>query len=739
MAVPSKRRRSTSYRLGDPSESKTPLDEKLSSLYTSLSDASDLNPLVDLIVLLTQNFGSASTQTETNELQSLHKGVHFLVRSMQTLLKEGRISVANVNEDGLVVGSAEVQTEAEKAVAQWLQARWNDTVQLLCGLLADNSADTRRMALRLLMALQRDASSSLSRVASSSSATDGARVQWSSSPWRLISHALIVGPMQLKTSSCSEVAQDVVDAFTEDYLQEYDDVRYAFCRQVAIFLQETPKSLVMHMHLRPNAVRYLWGLTAIPVQLDDLNTYLVAELEASRRAVQKSEKAKSKAKPNGAVATGEEDDDEEVEDWFSDSDEEGTADKSTTPRTKKGAGLGSAAERAAEAKTSRRRLKRNPPFATAVHSLSAQKAVFSRAWLAVLLPRRTSEGKAIGGILDLGMTHEALVRLHAQILPHLAKPNLLHDFLVDALDAGGATSLLALNGLFTLMTSHNLNYPSFYSRLYALLLADPPFLHVRYRSRFLRLLDVFLSSTHLSAALVASFAKRLSRVALRAPPSAIVVVFPFVWNLCKRHKRCLGLLHREFGGDRFDQGPAGEEDPYNALEPDPLKTGAIDSSLWELASMGATLATLQQQSSSSGGAAGQAHYLASVSSISRILAEPFTKERYDLEDFLDLTYATMFETETNKTLRKREGRKVIEPAVAFDLPRTVDKKRVPAFAASAPVDHSAAAATQAAKKRKMIKGPDGGDQDNQDEDDDHEEEELLAEETGDITSRIFSF
>jgi U3 small nucleolar RNA-associated protein 19 len=276
--------------------------------------------------------------------------------------------------------------------------------------------------------------------------------------------------------------------------------------------------------------------------------------------------------------------------------------------------------------------------------------------------------------------HEALVRMHSQILPHLVKPNLLHDFLVDCLDAGGATSLLALNALFSLMTTHNLNYPSFYPRLYALLQSDPPFLHVRYRSRFLRLLDVFLSSTHLPATLVASFVKRLSRVALRAPPAAIVVVIPFVWNLCKRHKRCLGLLHREFGGDRFDLGPAGVDDPFDDVESDPLKTGAIDSSLWELAAMGASLSAVQQASMSVAEKGGEMHYLASVSSLSKILAEPFTKERYDLEDFLDLTYGTLFETEVQKTLKKRDGKKVVEPALVYVLPSR-DGKRLPILGA----------------------------------------------------------
>jgi U3 small nucleolar RNA-associated protein 19 len=38
----------------------------------------------------------------------------------------------------------------------------------------------------------------------------------------------------------------------------------------------------------------------------------------------------------------------------------------------------------------------------------------------------------------------------------MAEPKLLMDFLTDSYNVGGAVSLLALNGLFTLITEHNL-------------------------------------------------------------------------------------------------------------------------------------------------------------------------------------------------------------------------------------------------------------------------------------------
>jgi U3 small nucleolar RNA-associated protein 19 len=62
-----------------------------------------------------------------------------------------------------------------------------------------------------------------------------------------------------------------------------------------------------------------------------------------------------------------------------------------------------------------------------------------------------------------------LVRMHTRIIPHMASPLLLADFLFRALDAGGLLGMLALHGIFTLVTKHGLEYPHFYPRLYCLL------------------------------------------------------------------------------------------------------------------------------------------------------------------------------------------------------------------------------------------------------------------------------
>lgn len=410
-------------------------------------------------------------------------------------------------------------------------------------------------------------------------------------------------------------------------------------------------------------------LTSIPAQQSDLNTFFLPDI--ARFAPSRS-KVRAGSKRKGLE--GESDDEEEaeedapIEDWFSDSDEEASAETKSKKRkaNSSAAALGSSAVRAEKLSKGRRRRGAALPFYQAVHSVPQQKAVFSSAWLSLLLPPSRADGSGpAGGALSLAHTHEILLRLHIQILPHLLKPTMLLDWLVDSVDAGGATSLLALNGLFTLMIKHNLDYPAFYPKLYALLggstrdaatgktTTTPSVLHMRYRSRFLRLLDTFLSSTHLPATLVASFAKRLSRLSLRAPPAAVVSVLPLIWTMLKRNPQCMQLIHRNFTSDasttsgavdKFSSGPSGVTDPYDPIEADPTKTRAIESSLWELASLGASLAAAQNNGRDPigiDGLGGQSHWLHSVTTLSRILADPFTRERYDLDDFLDLTYATV--------------------------------------------------------------------------------------------------
>ncbi|CAG8582456.1 11461_t:CDS:10 [Paraglomus brasilianum] len=271
----------------------------------------------------------------------------------------------------------------------------------------------------------------------------------------------------------------------------------------------------------------------------------------------------------------------------------------------------------------------------AILTLAAHKRAFNDCWLALLkLPMTEESYKKI------------LLMMHKKVIPHMTQPTMLMDFLTQSYDAGGVISLLALNGLFTLIHEHNLDYPDFYKKLYSLF--DRDLMHVKYQSRFFRLADLFLASTHLPVQLIASFIKRMSRLALASPPHGIIIILPMIYNLIKKHPACMALIHRaNEDGQKHACGSSTGTDPYDFYEQDPMKTGAIDSSLWELK-------TLQE------------HYYPNIATLAKIFQEKFTKPNYNLEGFLDNNYTTLFEIEMNKKSKKNR-----DPPLAFEKPKSL--------------------------------------------------------------------
>ncbi|MCJ1439150.1 hypothetical protein MMC27_008541 [Xylographa pallens] len=277
----------------------------------------------------------------------------------------------------------------------------------------------------------------------------------------------------------------------------------------------------------------------------------------------------------------------------------------------------------------------NPPTRQYnMYSRAAQRRAAQDAWMAVLRCNVTDMQRK-----------DLLKAMPHRIAPIFLKPELLMDFLTDSFEVAGSVSLLAISGLFHLMQEKNLDYPQFYPKLYSLL--DFQVLHSRHRSRFFRLLEVCLASTHLPAILVASFIKRLSRLCLGAPPSAIVVVVPWIYNLFKIHPTCTFMIHRD--RDQADgkagNPAAGFRDSFRMDENDPMLTGAIESSLWEIETL-------------------QSHYHPNVAAIARIVSEQFTKQEYNVGDFLDHTYGSMLDTELGRTMKK-------SPVIGYEIPKHI--------------------------------------------------------------------
>lgn len=137
-------------------------------------------------------------------------------------------------------------------------------------------------------------------------------------------------------------------------------------------------------------------------------------------------------------------------------------------------------------------------------------------------------------------------------------------------------------------------------------------------------MDTFLGSTHLPAVLVASFIKRLARLTLYAPPSGIVAVVPWIYNLFKKHPSCTYMIHRipRTIEEKEAVDTVGTIDPFDMDEEDPMETKAIQSCLWEIVTL-------------------QSHYHANVATLAKIISEQFTKHAYNLEDFLDHSYGSV--------------------------------------------------------------------------------------------------
>ena len=89
---------------------------------------------------------------------------------------------------------------------------------------------------------------------------------------------------------------------------------------------------------------------------------------------------------------------------------------------------------------------------------------------------------------------------------------------------------------------YNLEYPHFYKKLYSLL-TDATIFVAKYRARFFFLVDLFLTSTHIPAYLVCAFVKRLSRLALVAPPTGIIIILSLIRNLLLKHPNAQILVH----------------------------------------------------------------------------------------------------------------------------------------------------------------------------------------------------
>ncbi|GAA5884161.1 hypothetical protein JCM16303_005948 [Sporobolomyces ruberrimus] len=569
---------------------------RISHLAASLPPAApasaSLNPLADLIELysglkLTLSESASPKELERNR-QEVHTALHTLKGIFEALINAGRLH-------GVFKGSKRTKTGAEgetksqskeeqivEKVKAWLKERWQDYLAQTAKVAGAHWDSTVRLsALNALMSLIRTESLFLTSLHHSKQA------QFARASFEYVVRALLLPPDNegiLKTDLAEE---------WKKWWDRNDDIRFFFLAKGAELLSSfaktpsNPSPARLPPNLIPNAITVLESLTTMPTSTSEINDFFcdTPSIRKADKITSKKRKAVDERPNDGSTGI------------FDSSESESESEPELITQL-----------------NSQQRKKHLPTLL----SLVAHRRAFQDYCLAILaLPIREEDSKRL------------LIMLHRQILPHMTEPRRLMDWLVDCADRGGTIAILALNGLFTLMQKHGLEYPDFYNKLYSLL--DRSVLHVRYRPRFFRLLDIFLSSSHISAALVASFVKRLARLALSASPAAIVSVVPLVYNLLKRHPSCMVMIHRPLPEDveqeQFD-------DPFDPLESSPTETNAIDSSLWELAAL-------------------RNHYLASVSGLAQVFGEVMNKQNYTMEDFLDHSYGTMLETEFSRKITNR--------------------------------------------------------------------------------------
>ncbi|GAB1518716.1 Maturation and nuclear export of 40S ribosomal subunits interacting protein [Rhizoctonia solani] len=533
----------------------------------SLAEGGSLNCLVDLLDIARSSSDPAF----------LHKVLYSLYRSCVSIAASPKINLSKC------------QTEESKVVRTWLLERIGEFTDLLCGLMTDEEKALRTAALQILMSMLKHLSTAFS--------TASNMPQIHSIHFRKIVGALLLCPSSsrdgpIESEDHHKVQPDLRDTFIDTWLSSYDDVRWFFFRDATALLRSYKDTNSVPPQVVENLLSFLERLKTMPTEAAELNAYWIIELGT-----------KPPKTPHGPNPPGDEPEEPtpaDQDDWRTFFDDAPSA-KSATPKCNQA---------------------RVHTLSThqCLHSLSSHRAQFSACWM-TLLPHIASSPS---------LAARALAVLHRGVMPHMDKPVRLMDWVGGCVDFGGSIGLLALNALFTLIKDYNLDFPDFYTRLYAFLTRDV--MHLKYRARFFRLTDIFLSSTHLPAAILASFIKRLARLSLTAPPAAIIMIIPFVYNVLKRHPALMVMIHR------VDN--EAELDPFDEKETSPLRTNALESSLWELVSH-------------------RDHYLSSVSTLAKIFSEAFTKPSYALEDFLDHTYATLFETEAKRKLKK-------DPAVALE-------------------------------------------------------------------------
>jgi U3 small nucleolar RNA-associated protein 19 len=256
-------------------------------------------------------------------------------------------------------------------------------------------------SLQILFSLQKH----LSTAQTAATSASFSRPEFHLSHFRKIVSGLLLSPS--RDGKYSEIDPDIVDKFYETWFSVYDDIRWFFLRECVNVLEKAPAGQIS---TATNLLSILERLQTFPTDNEELNAWWVAELGAKPP---KPKKIASEDDDEDALPKAPEDGEDDDDDWRKFFDEPAPVDDSK------------------KSKSPAARLHKMTVHQS-LHSLPSHRAVFTRAWLA-LLPRLSA---AKDEDVKRSLAIRALNVMHRGVLPHLTRAILAMDWIAGCVDHG---------------------------------------------------------------------------------------------------------------------------------------------------------------------------------------------------------------------------------------------------------------------------------------------------------------
>lgn len=355
----------------------------------------------------------------------VHAAVFTLHRTFAALIAQGRIH-----------GKLKHTSEQSQQVHEWLKSRYQDYVGALCSLLASDDQHLnvsehwtsiskliicrQLSALKVLLDLLRLESARLTSLA--------VAYKFADNTWRKIVQAIL---------NLGEQSTNVKAEFLGQSLNHYDDLRCFFLKEATLRLQQSTDS---QLKVAQNLLYFLEGLYSMPSAPEHLNRFLTTTPEVLSKLASRNSSSANKGKKR----------------------KRSIKDVGTKPVEDGSTGIFDSSSSSESESKALRQLTTSKQKIPELLSIRSHKKSFQNCWLAMLPCLR-----------DEDSLKRVLLVLHKSVLPNMLNPETLMDFLGDCYDhgahvlqmrfsfstsrrTGGTIALLALNGLFTLITKNNL-------------------------------------------------------------------------------------------------------------------------------------------------------------------------------------------------------------------------------------------------------------------------------------------